>query len=672
MPRTVTNVCAAWRCMAPPMRDLLASLPIPTRLLAALLVLLCLLMAPHAANLDPAVMAFFYFAASWRFAALRRARWLPGRWLLLLLMMVAIGLVLGSTGLGDGRRAGSALLVVMLGLKLLELRARRDIHVTVFLGYFLVMTHFLYDQSLWLALYLFSGVLALAVIQVGLNRVAVDLRRQIGQTIPMVAAAVPLALVVFLLFPRLHSPLWAIASDAGVTGISDDIAVGDIGRLSRSQAIALRVRFFGAEPEAAQRYWRGPVLWQTDGRRWRAGRSPEPALPAATGEPRFDYELTLEPTGKYWLFGLDYVTGPGDRTLLNSDHSLVADQPVQQRSTYRAASDPQARPRLLGPGERQLGLQLPAEVSPRVQSLVSGWLQQTDTADPLHLVEQALALFATQPFVYTLDPGRYGDDPVDEFLFERRRGFCEHYATSFVVLMRVAGIPARVVAGYQGGERNPHADHWVIRQSDAHAWAEVWIPSRGWWRVDPTAAVAPQRIEQPIDPALSGDDGQVVFRSEDLGLLGGLWRDAVWIADAVDVGWRRWVVGFTAQRQTSLLESLGLDQLRGLGIGIAMLVGAGLAGGLVYLVARWPRRTGGDPLPALWQRLRVKLARAGLSTEPWQGADTVCGLAVRRFPAAAGQLRAINRLYVQLRYGRQIDARQIRALRARIRDLRLG
>lgn len=655
------------------MRDALASLPIPPRLLTALLLLLGALVAPHAANLNPLILVFFYTATLWRLIALRRPDVMPRRWLLMLLMITGLVLVVSTTTVADGRLAGTALLVVMLGLKLLELRARRDIHVTVFLGYFLVLTQFLYDQSLWLAAYLFAGVAALMAVQVGLNRVNIEMRQQVRSTLAMLAGALPLTVVVFLLFPRMQHPLWGISSAAALTGISNEMTMGNIGRLSQSEATAFRVRFLSAAPEPEQRYWRGPVLWQTDGARWTLGlqRAQGVGQGVARLAPAVDYEVTLEPTGEYWLFGLDVVVSPPANALLNGSHSLVGRQRVNQRLTYRATSDPNYQMLQLTERERLMGLQLPDRVSPRVRALVEGWQASTDPARPLQLVEEALRYFREQPFVYTLSPGELQGDVVDRFLFETRRGFCEHYAGSFALLMRLAGIPSRIVVGYQGGERNPHADHWVVRQSDAHAWTEVWLPQLGWWRVDPTAAVAPERIEQPINAALSQNSDQVVFRIDDDGMIGSLWRNAQWLADAVDLGWYRWVVGFSADRQRSLLDSIGLRNMKGIGLALALVIGGALAGTLVFLAAQVPRARRRDPLPALWQRLLHKLQRAGVRAPPWHGPDTICTVAARQYPDASDQLMAINRMYVQLRYGRHADPRQIGALRRRIDRLRL-
>ena len=655
------------------MRDALAGLPAPQRLLTALLLLLGALVAPHVVNLSPFILAFFYSAMLWRLVAQRRPEIMPGRWLLLLLMIGALALVVFTTNVSDGRLGGTALLTVMLGLKLLELRERRDMHVTVFLGFFLVLTQFLYDQSMWLAAYLFGGVMALVSIQVGLNRIDIEPRLQIRNTLVMLAGALPLALVVFLLFPRLHSPLWGISAASATTGISGDMTLGDIGALSRSSEVAFRVRFSDRTPEPDQRYWRGPVLWHTDGRRWSAPEAVRsPARPIGDNGAGIEYEITLEPTGADWLFGLDLVSALPPDSELDSNYSLVSKQPVNQRRVYRLRSDPDYRLLPISDAERRQALQLPPRISPRVRRLVTGWLNETDPTQPLQLVQRALDHYRNQPFVYTLSPGELEGDPIDRFLFETRRGFCEHYAGSFALLMRLAGVPTRVVAGYQGGEKNPHADHWVVRQSDAHAWTEVWLPQLGWWRVDPTAAVAPERVEQPIDAALSRDSDRVVFQVDRDSLASALLRNAAWFADAVDFGWHHWVVGFTAERQKTLLESFGLRDLEGLGLGVTLLIGSALAIALVYLIAQIPRAQTQDPLPALWQRLLHKLQRAGVQAPPWHGPDTVCRTAIAAFPDASEQLLAINRMYVQMRYGRNQDQQQIKALRKRVDQLKLS
>ena len=655
------------------MRDALAKMPIPKRVLTAVLLLLGALMAPHVANLNPLILAFFFAATLWRLIAQRRPEVMPSRWVLFVLMLGALALVVFTTNVTDGRLAGTALLVVMLGLKLLELRARRDIQVTIFLGYFLVLTQFLYDQSLLLAGYLFIGVVALLSLQVGLNRVNIDLRVQLRNTLAMLAGALPLAMVVFLLFPRLQNPLWGVHTARAITGISEQMTLGNIGELSRSKETAFRVRFDDRVPAADQRYWRGPVLWETDGTNWTAGIPSLRSVRPDSADPRaLAYEITLEPTGSNWLFGLDIVTVAPPASKVDGNYALISEQRVNHRLSYRAASNPnRLLPAQSNELERRIGLQLPPRVSPRVRALAEGWASDNPSGQALQIVRKALAHYREQPFIYTLTPGELQGDPIEQFLFETQRGFCEHYAGSFALLMRLAGIPSRVVIGYQGGEKNPHSDHWVVRQSDAHAWAEVWLPDLGWWRVDPTAAVAPERIEQSINATASKNSEQVIFLTDGNGMLGSFWRNAAWLADAVDLGWHRWVVGFTADRQQSLLEMIGLRNLKGLGLALALLIGGALALTLVYLIAQIPRGKQQDPLPALWQRLLHKLQRAGVQAPPWQGPDTICKVAAEAFPEAADQLQAINRMYVQMRYGRNEDRRHMGALRKRINKLRL-
>lgn len=653
------------------MRDAMAGQPLAQGHLVALGLALGALAAPHASTLALPVLGLFYLALCWRLVGVRHPRLLPGRWVLVLLLPLALGLVILSAGVRDGRLAGTALLVVMLGLKFLELRSRRDFQVALFLGYFLVLTQFLFNQSLWLAAYLFGGVLALLAIQVGVNRVAPSPRRQLRFALWIAVVSLPLAAVVFLVFPRLQSPLWAIEAPRATTGISGELRMGTIGELTRSNATAFRVRFLGEVPPPGQRYWRGPVLWETDGQRWSAKMRPvQQGGGDRRGQHAVAYEVTLEPTGEYWMFGLDVVVATPPAAQLDRNFALVGETRVNQRTTYRAVSDPDLRMTEISAFERRWGLQLPDGISTRTRDLVAQWQRETDPQQPLQLINRALQYFREQPFVYTLSPPRLDGDPVDQFLFETRRGFCEHYAASFTVLMRLAGLPTRIVAGYQGGEPNPHADHWVVRQSDAHAWTEVWLPELGWWRVDPTAAVAPERIEQPIDRGSSEEAASVVF-GHGGGALTAAWRHLVWVADAVDLGWYRWVIGFSAERQSSLLEQLGLAGLRSYGLALLLTAAGVVTIGFVYLASRLPRRRRDEPLVRLWQRYVDKLARAGVPVAPWHGPDTLFGLASRHYPHSGEQLAAINRIYIQLRYGRQQSRRQFDALRRRIRRLRL-
>jgi transglutaminase-like putative cysteine protease len=482
--------------------------------------------------------------------------------------------------------------------------------------------------------------------------------------------AVPIAAVLFVLFPRLGGPLWGFAVDQGgaVTGLSDTMSPGSFARVVQSSETAFRVRFDGEPPPPAERYWRGPVLMHTDGKTWSAGELPEERPPSveALVDP-VSYEVTLEPHRRRWLFGLDVPVSVPGGARLRADRQVVADRDVVSRLTYRVTSVTRYRTGAPTTAERALALQLPENVSERVRQLAEGWRRAAAT--PAEVIDGALAMFRDEPFVYTLAPPPLGDDPADAFLFETRRGFCEHFSSSFVLLMRLAGIPARVVTGYQGGEVNPRGDYLLVRQSDAHAWAEVWLPETGWLRVDPTAHVAPERVESPIDPGRSLAEGRVAFNVE-LGWLRGLTRQVVWLVDAANLNWHRWVVGYDRERQDHFLRNLGLAGLHGHRLGIlAVAVATVVVLVVLALVLRSPRV--GDPVAAAYGRLCRKLARAGVGREPYEGPRDFLDRAARALPGQADALREIGRLYEQLRYGPGRTSAATRHLSRAVSRLRL-
>jgi transglutaminase-like putative cysteine protease len=656
------------------MTDALAQKPVSATLVRLLIALLALLAIPHFANLSPWLIGYFYAAVAWRLAAMKYPRLLPRRWLLGLLTLAGLANVVLNTNLFDGRASGTALLVVMLGLKLLEMKNRRDVFVIIFLGFFLAMTQFLFHQGLWLTLYLLTLAALLATLLIALNRVRPDVRKTFFTAGRMVIGGLPLALALFVLFPRLDSPLWQVTLDKprGVTGISDRMRMGMIGELSRSEATAFRVRFLDRTPSARQLYWRGLVLWREEEGTWYPLQSVRPARDLQV-EPdsEINYEVTYEPSGQPWVFALELPGETPAGLVYNEDYRLVEQSPIHKRASYRLRSFTAYRAQGLREQQRDMGLALPDRVSARTRALVRQWLDRHGTSNPRAIVDAALAHFNTEPFVYTLEPGLLGDDPVDTFLFETRRGFCEHYAASFTVLMRLAGIPTRIVLGYQGGEYNPLAEHWVIRQSDAHAWTEVWLDEQGWVRIDPTAAVAAERIEQSIDSAQSVDNDEVVFRVDHRGLLGAMWQDARWMIDAIEIGWHRWVIGFSHDRQASLLQKLGIDNLAGYTHMLALLGALALGSVFAYLLSLVRRQPHVDETLRQWQKLQHYLQRKGLSVPPWFGPQHLLEAASARWPEQRDALQRIVRLYIHLRYGRVRNPRLQRQLRESIRGLKL-
>lgn len=657
------------------MSNALKNKPVSTSLMFLLAGLLAASVLPHLWNLSSWITGYFFAITGLSLMLWRKSVSAPGRWLKFPLLLVAIMLVFTQAGYTEGRQFGVSLLVAMLGLKLLELKSRRDLYITVFLGYFLLITLFLFSKGVWLTLYVllltagYTGVLFLAN-QVGDEIAPLQVSRKVGW---MLGGALPIMLLLFILFPRMEGPLWRLnlGKGAGITGMSDSIDMGSISRLSQSYETAFRVNFEDQPvPPASNRYWRGMLLWETDGKHWQRGRlRPEAAIPPVALEDQLGYEIIMEPSGQNWLFPLDRILRAPAGSRLNRDGELSTNKPIHQRLSVQASSSIQVKDKELSEQNRQRGLQLPHEFSPRMRQLVARWRLQ-DGSDQT-VIQQALEHFNQQPFIYTLLPPLLGENPVDEFLFDTRKGFCEHYATSFVILMRLAGIPARVVIGYQGGELNPIGGHLVIRQSDAHAWAEVWLRDRGWIRIDPTAAVAPERIQTSIIPAAGIEGSPVVFQLDDAGMLLNLWRNAGWFRDNLELQWHHWVIGFNRSRQSSLLQNMGLGFMSQYQMAVAAMIGSLMISGLVFLLLMYGNRKRPDPVVAAYNRFRHKLEKAGLETPPWMGPQDLTRAAVTRFPKHALEIQAITNQYISLRYGKTYSARVAQNLRRRIRSFRV-
>jgi protein-glutamine gamma-glutamyltransferase len=630
--------------------------------MAWLTVPLVLVAAPHALRLPAWIVLWLLVAALWRLVAARQGRRLPGRALRVSLILVGVVGIFAEYGTFVGPDAGVGLLVTMLAMKLLETRTLRDATVLMFLSYFLVMASFLYSQSIFMGLYMALAVLATTAGIIGLNhpqgRRAGRYHLRLAGT--LLAQALPIAVLLFLLFPRLPGPLWGVPGEGAraVTGLSEEMAPGSISALSRSEALAFRVTFHGAVPAPEHLYWRGPVFSLFDGRTWSAAPLELIAEPSPAGmeDPVF-YTVTLEPHNRRWVFALDMPSILPDGVELASDYHLVAERPLGRRQRYNLVSylhytmEPG-----LAPSARASALQLPAETNLRTRALGLSW--RRDAASDAQIVQRALTMFREEPFVYTLTPPLLGEtDPVDEFLFGTRRGFCEHYASAFTMLMRAAGIPARVVTGYQGADFNPVGGYHMVRQSDAHAWSEVWLAGRGWVRVDPTAAVSPARLEYGIAGALP-----LAERSP----LATRWVQPARLAwDALHHGWQQWVLGYGPERQRGLLAALGLRQISWAGLAGLMMGSGGLL--LALLAASMLRRPRSDPVQALYRRFCARLARRGLARRGYEGPLAFATRIAHTRPDLAGDVARITDSYVALRYGPGPAPRALETLRRLVR-----
>lgn len=625
----------------------------PSQRLLWVLGAVALALIPHALQMPPWIVLFAAAAAAWRVAAQVRQWPLPPRWLRIVIVLAAVMSVLASFRTLNGLEAGTALLVLMAGVKLLETRDKRDLTVLLFIAYVLLFAAFLYDQGFLQLPYMLIAVwlMTATLMRTHQSTSRMPMREALGTTGKMLLQAVPVAIVFFVLFPRLPGQFWALPARAGaMSGMNDEISPGDISELSLSSEIAFRVAFNGMPPPPpAERYWRGVVLHDFDGRTWRRPRGRFSTTP--TVEPsgtEYDYRITLEAHNRNWLFSLDLPTRwPTTRAFQTYDHQLVTIEPVSATVSYRVRSHTQYRMTGdLPQTQLRTDTALPAERNPRTRLLAETLRAQYP--DTREMVDAVLRMFREQEYFYTLEPPRLEADSIDDFLFNTRRGFCEHFASAFTGLMRAAGVPARIVAGYQGGQYNPMGDYLIVRQSDAHAWSEVWIEGSGWVRVDPTAAVAPQRIEQGLDAAVSANEpvpGRL-FRGNTVLLS----LQLAW--DALNSAWQDRVVEFDADLQESLFERFGLEEVdwRVLGIGLALSLGLFFVALTAWLAWRF-RPPPRDAVTKAYEILCRKIGHGNLARRPHEGpVDYLSRVGLAR-PELKVQLDELRALYVSLRYG---------------------
>lgn len=623
---------------------------------------------PHAPRLPLWITLLIVAAVSLRLV-LRRP---PGRWLLVPIVVAVFAAVVLQYRSLSGAEAGGAFFAAMVALKFLESRDRRDAGLLVCLTYFLATSVFLSDQSIPMAVYV---LLSTVITTIALITLAAPdgppVRLRARRSVLLLVQALPIMLVLFLLFPRVSGPLWGIHQDPGTAhvGLDDTMAPGSISELLLTDDVAFRVRFDDDSeiPPQSQRYWRGPVFWEFDGRTWSQGEPRLEETPKITAVGDFvDYSIILEPHGRHWVLGLDLpVAEPAD-TRLTPGHNLVSRDRIRTASQYslRSARLYRMEP-VLPPERRERALELPADAAPQARELATGWAAaESGSAE---IVERALSLFREQPFFYTLSPPRLDGDSVDQFLFETREGFCEHYASSFVFLMRAAGVPARVVAGYQGGRVNALGDYLIVRQSDAHAWAEVWLPGQGWIRVDPTSAVSPQRIELGIANVDGADErlGDLSRRGE------GFLRELALAWDSINHGWNRLVLDYGPDLQKRLLRNLGLGDIGRYALALVMLVVAAFALTAVWLLAE-RLRPEADPVRRQWHRVLGRLRRAGLEPRTTEGPATLARRVAERRPDLASRIGRIVRLYNILRYAPRARPGDLERFRDEVRHFRPG
>jgi len=633
--------------------------------LSTVVAVLVLALLPHLPHLPIWIPLLVLSSFVWQIWIEVHAAALPPRWLRSVVALSALLLVAFGYRTLNGLEAGTALLATMAGMKILETRGTRDYTILIFISLFLLFAELLYNQSLGMLPYLLGCTTLIVATLLRLHDGGAHLayREAIKRSGRMLLQALPLAVLLFLFFPRLPGQFWVIPTrDTATSGLSEEMNPGDVSNLTLSDAVAFRVEFTGAAPPTQQRYWRAIVLHDFDGRTWRRQRSG--MLPAQRvaiqSQALYQYRLLLEPNNQHWVPALDVpVQWTVRRSFMLGDLQLVVPDAVTQLTAANLSSAVQYRFGDVLPNTiRRIDTRLPENANPRTRALAAE-LRAQNSSDEDYLAA-VLNIFHQRSFVYTLQPPRLQANPVDDFLFNTQRGFCEHYASAFTVLMRAAGIPSRVVTGYQGGEYNSLGDYLIVRESDAHAWSEVWLDGKGWVRIDPTAAVSPARIERGIDSAVAASEsvpGRTMRQFQLFNRLRLSW-------DAINTYWKERIVQFDANDQRDMLQWLGFDDAdwRALGLSLVIAFVMFFFALMAYLTWRYrPKRV--DPVLTAYLALKHKFDRKQLPSVSHEGPVDFLNRASRARPELARSLHEIRDLYVDLRYGPQPDMRQLSRLR---------
>jgi transglutaminase-like putative cysteine protease len=619
--------------------------------LAGISACLALALAAHLKSLPVWVLITVAVSGGLRVARAQRGRAAPPRGVRLVIGVLAVALLFLQFRTFNGLSAGTALLALMAGLKLLETDTQRDIYVITLIIYFVSVSALLEGDSFWLLAYLIGvcWLTTATLLRLTSTLPVPDWRQSLRYAGRILSQALPLALVFWLFFPRFAGPLWHMPDEGSAgSGLSDTMSPGDITELALSDDVAFRVRFATAPPPPQERYWRGPVMHDFDGHTWKRANTTLNAAPALQLQgPAYRYTLSLEPHQHNWIFALDWPSHWDlPRGALTGDYTLVQPDPVSRPIDVVATSYTQVQSsESLSNLSRRRDTRLPPNRNPRTVRLAQ--TLRGEHPDEMDYVHAVLDMFTRQEFYYTLTPPRLADDSVDEFLFDTKRGFCGHYASAFATLMRAAGIPARVVTGYQGGTFNRFADYWILRQSDAHAWTEVWIDGRGWLRIDPTSVIAPGRVEHGLNGAVNADEP-----------LSSRWqRRAPWLADtrlrldALRQLWRERILLFDQDSQQKVLEWLNIPEPDGQKLVLVLTVALTLVlGWLTWSVRREINPPRKEPLIRAYSRLCAKLAAVGMPRLAHEGAEDYAARVAQRRPDLGPAVTALCRHYSILRY----------------------
>lgn len=635
--------------------------PINRSVIEAVSISYLITLLPHFMHLPLWVTGVAVAALLWRNLQVQQRLFALPRWLLVPMVMVGGISVFAQYWTIAGRDPGLALLTIMSSFKFLETRTHRDVLILVFLSYFLLATHFLFTQSMLIAAYMLVTLIIITMTLMTINQRdnSVTWLTRFRDAGWLIVLSVPIMILLFVLVPRIPGPLWGLSQEqrGGITGLSNEMSPGSVSDLVTSNEVAFRVSFDNEIPAQSDLYWRGPIFADFDRNTWRPVKTGIAGLPleakAQSTVTKVSYSVTLEPHGKHWLFALDYPQRLIKNSYLSNELQLLSKKPVNDLKRYTMSSDLTFRPGLEQSFDYLVKtLEFPEQQNPKTLELGKQWRQKYQ--DDWQIVTAALNHFREQSFYYTLQPPLLGQHASDDFLFSTRRGFCEHFASSFTLLMRAADIPARVVTGYQGGELNQVGDYLIVRQSDAHAWSEVWLEDRGWVRVDPTAAVSPDRVEQGLDQALPdiGSSFKISNRNPLLSKLLYNWDNLKYI-------WNDWILNYDHRKQSRFLSRLGLG-IRSWGdMIIALVISLTTLVALYVTFSWWKNRPEKPPeYEQIINRLMKKLSRIGLSREAHEPMSDFAAR-IKRKQLLDRQLEQILISYEKIKYARGYNQTEI-------------
>ena len=647
---------------------------ISQRTIIFLLISIGLITAPHALNVPVPVFVFFTILLVWRLTGVWFPAYLPNQMLVFLLLLSGVSLLVIMHQGVFGRDAGTAVFVVALGLKLLEIKTARDIYLITYLAFIVAASQFLYVQNILMTAYIMLVCVSLLGTLICINSGGLSNIVSLKVAGKILLQALPLMIIIFIFFPRMEAPRWSFLQNKNqaTSGLSATLEPGSISQLGLSDELVFRAKFSSDLPQRKDRYWRGPVFSFTDGKTWMQtkNKSFKQHLDKVRfiGKP-YQYQLLMEPQTKKWVFALDMPAVFEWPLYEKGNHQLLTFEQPGKRAEYVVTSYAQYNTGYITKAELSDNLQLPKRNEGRIDRLVrqlGGFDTPAET-----FINNVFAHFRNNEFYYTLMPPLMDEKPIETFLFDARAGFCGHYAAAFVYIMRVAEIPARIVSGYQGGVFNETGGFIEVRQANAHAWAEVWIADKGWVRYDPTSAIAPERIEQDVNIAQQIANNVVSFAPIQLdsqGLFYLKMARSLW--SSVDYNWQRWIINYDRKHQMDFLSGFGIDSLKAMMYWLLGLVATATLLLALYVFRKQTLIL--DKAQIYYAKACRKLAKIGLVKEDNEGANDFSRRVNAELPELADSFAYITRLYVQIRYGKETETGNLEKLKVSAAGFRVN